>query len=101
MKEKRLQVGIDFSTKRADVGLYSPEDKIIERHRAFANSRSGYEQFKELVLETMEAYTFEGLNVSGEATSYYWKPFFLAIAEDEELNKYGVHQHLLNSRWIK
>jgi len=100
MKDARLQVGIDFSKKRADVGLFGPEGEVIEMHCAFSNSRPGYEAFKQLVIETMQAYEFDGLNITGEATSYYWMPFFLELAGDEELAEYGLHQFLLNPRWV-
>lgn len=101
MKEARLQVGIDFSKKRADVGLLGPEGEVIEMHRAFSNSRPGYEAFKRLVIETMEGNDFDGLNIAGEATSYYWMPFFLELARDQELAQYGMHQFLLNPRWVR
>jgi len=101
MDGAKLQIGIDFSKKRADVGLFGPDGEMIDKHRAFVNSRPGYEDFKRLVLETMEAYGFAGLNVSGEATSYYWLPFYLELAEDEDLKRYELHQFLLNPRWVK
>jgi hypothetical protein len=101
MRENRLQVGIDFSKKRADVGVYDPEGDPLERHAAIDNTRVGYEEFKELVITLMESHEAEGLNVSGEATSYYWMPFFLQLAKDEELAKMGLHLYLLNPRWVK
>ena len=101
MEKSALHIGIDFGRKRADVGLFGPQGQKIVDHRAFSNSRTGYEQFKELVLETMQAYGFEQINISGEATSYYWLPFFLQLAEDETLKALGLHQYLLNPRWVK
>ena len=50
-----LQIGIDFSQKRADVGLFGPGGEPILSHRAFANSRTGYLQFKALVLDTLNS----------------------------------------------
>jgi transposase len=100
MEDKTLNVGIDFSRKRADVGLFGPKGEYIKKHIAFKNSRSGYEYFKEHVLEAMEAYGLDEINVSGEATSYYWLPFFMAITNDLELNEYKVHPYLLNPRWV-
>jgi len=100
MEDKTLNVGIDFSKKRADVGLFGPKGEYIKKHIAFKNSRTGYEYFKEHVLEAMEAYGLDEINVSGEATSYYWLPFFMAITNDLELNEYKVHPYLLNPRWV-
>lgn len=96
----RLQVGIDFSHKRADLALLGPEGQPIVTHRAFANSAPGYAAAKAFLLETLQAHQFDGLDVSGEATSYYWLPFFLQLAADPDLKAYDLKQHLLNPRWV-
>jgi transposase len=101
MDKRALHIGIDFSLKRADVGLFGPQGQKIVDHRAFPNSRSGYEQFKELVLENIAAYQFDEMHVSGEATSTYWMPFFMQLCQDEQLQAYNLHQYLLNPRWVK
>jgi len=43
----------------------------------------------------------DGLTVSGEATGYYWLPFFEQLAADPELNEQALDLHLLNPRWVK
>jgi transposase len=101
MQKRTLHIGIDFSRKRADVGLFGPQGQKIVDHRAFANSRSGYEQFQQLVLENVTAYGFEEILVSGEATSTYWMPFFMQLAADPILQDHNLHQYLLNPRWVK
>jgi transposase len=101
MEKRELNIGIDFSQKRADVGLFGSQGEKIVAHRAFSNSRTGFEQFRELVLKTMQDYNFTEINISGEATSFYWLPFFLQLAEDETLKGLGMHQYLLNPRWVK
>lgn len=101
MENNALHIGIDFSRKRADVGLFNPQGQKIVDHRAFANSRSGYEQFQQLVLDNVAAYGFEEILVSGEATSTYWMPFFMQLASDEMLQAHNLHQYLLNPRWVK
>lgn len=101
MKKKALHIGIDFSLRRADVGLFGPAGQPLTRHHSLANSRTGYAQFRELVMDTIEAYGFEEIFVSGEATSTYWMPFFLALAKDETWEDYDLHQYLLNPRWVK
>jgi len=101
MDNRALHIGIDFSHKRADVGLLGPQGQKIVDHRAFPNSRSGYEQFKKLVLKTIAAYEFDEVLVSGEATSTYWMPFFMQLRQDEEMQAYNLYQYLLNPRWVK
>ena len=49
----RLQVGIDFSQKRADVCLMFPNGQPLERHQAFGNSCSGYSLAKQLLLDAL------------------------------------------------
>lgn len=97
----RLQVGIDFSLKRADLALLSPDGQPIVAHRAFANSMPGYTMAKQLVLETLEAYDFDGVDLSGEATGYYWLPFFLQLAADPDLASRDHKLFLLNARWVR
>lgn len=100
MERMMLNVGIDFSKKRADVGLFGPNGEIINKHTPFRNSQTGYDLFKEHVLEAMKAYGLEEINISGEATSYYWLPFFMAMTKDLELNEYDLHPFLLNPKWV-
>ena len=96
----RLHVGIDFSQKRADVCLMFPNGQPLERHRAFGNSCSGYSLAKQLLLDALDSYQFDGVDVSGEATGYYWLPFFLQLAADPELEPYNLNLFLLNPRWV-
>jgi len=90
----RLQVGIDFSQKRADLCCLFPDGRLVEAHRPFANSWPGYEQSRDFLLELLERHQFDGLDISGEATGYYWLPFFQQLASDPDL-------FLLNPRWVK
>jgi transposase len=104
MNPHRLQVGIDFSLKRADFCLLSPDGQILLDHRAFANSQPGYQQVRQLLLEYIRQQAFAGLDVSGEATSYYWFPYFWQMAHDAELAAYDLNLFLLNPRqvhWFK
>ncbi len=96
----RLQVGIDFSQKRADFCLLFPNGQPLEPHQAFANSCSGYSLAKQLLLDALDSYQFDGADVSGEATSYYWLPFFLQLAADPDLEPYDLNLFLLNPRWV-
>ena len=100
MTLNRMQVGIDFSQKTVDFCLMFPDGRPLEPHRAFDNSRSGYSLAKQLLLDTLENYEFDGLDVSGEATGFLWLPFFLQLAADPELQAHDLDLFLLNPRWV-
>jgi len=76
----RLQVGIDFSQKKADFCLLFPKGQPLESHISFANSLPGYSLAKQLLLDALDGYDFDGVGVSGDATGYFWLPFFLQLA---------------------
>jgi hypothetical protein len=97
----RLQVGIDFSQKGADFCLLFPDGRALEMHQAFDNSRSGYSLAKQLLLDAFDSYLFDGVDVSGEATGYYWLPFFLQLAADPDLEPHDLKLFLLNPRWVR
>jgi hypothetical protein len=96
----RLQVGIDFSQQRADVCLLCPDGQFIEPHRAVDNSLLGYGLAKQLLLDALDQFAFDGVDVSGEATGYYWLPFFLQLAADPDLEPHDLKLHVLNPRWV-
>ena len=100
MSPNRLQVGIDFSQKRADFCLLFPDGQPLELHRSFANSLSGYSQAQTFLLEALHTYPFDGVDVTGEATSYYWLPFFWQFARDGEFACQDLRLFLLNPRWV-
>ena len=44
------------------------------------------------------------MDIGGEATGYYWLPFFMQLREDDDLASYDCDTYLLNSRqvhWFK
>ena len=91
----RLQVGIDFSQKQADFCLLFPDGQLLEAHRAFVNSCSGYSAAKQLLLDTLDTYDFTGVDISGEATGYLWLPFFLQLSTDPDLSLRDMDLFLL------
>jgi len=97
----RLQVGIDFSQKKADFCLLFPDGQPLESHVSFANSRPGCSLAKQLLLDTLDTYSFDGIDVSGEATGYLWLPFFLQLSADPDLALRDMDLFLLNPRWVK
>jgi hypothetical protein len=74
---------------------------LLEAHRAFANSCSGYSAAKQLLLDTLDTYDFTGVDISGEATGYLWLPFFLQLSADPDLSLRDMDLFLLNPRWVK
>ena len=104
MSLNRLQVGIDFSQKRADFCLLFPDGQPLVAHQAFSNSLPGYQKARQLLLDSLRSQSFDGLDVSGEATSYYWLPYFWQITHDSELSACDISLFLLNPRqvfWFK
>jgi hypothetical protein len=99
--DNRLQVGIDFSQKRADCCLLFPDGRPLESHIAFDNSYLGYSSAKQLLLDALDSYAFDGVDISGEATGYLWLPFFLQLAADPDLEPHDLNLYLLNPRWVK
>jgi hypothetical protein len=99
--DNRLQTGIDFSQKRADFCLLFPDGRPLESHIAFDNSYLGYSLAKQLLLDALDRYSFDGIDISGEATGYLWLPFFLQLAADPDLEPHDLKLYLLNPRWVK
>ena len=62
---------------------------------------TGYSLAKQLLLDTLDEYAFDGIDVSGEATGYFWLPFFLQLAADPDLAPHDLNLFLLNPRWVK
>jgi transposase len=100
MKTARLQVGIDFSQHSANLGLFDQEGQAIEPHRAFVNSQPGFAQAKQYLLDMAKRHDFQGVDISGEATAYYWFPFFWQLFHDPELAALDPKLYLLNPRWV-
>jgi transposase len=98
--DERLLVGIDFSKSRADFALLHPDGQPLQNHRSFANSLVGFQKAKTLLLEALGEHSYSGLDIAGEATNYYWLPFFLHLAQDPDLAAYQPHLFLLNARWV-
>jgi hypothetical protein len=100
MGPERLLIGIDFSKSRSDLALLKSNGQILKAHKAFANSRAGYDQAKELILKTIQEHNLDGLDVAGEATSYYWLPMFIHFEQDADLAAYSPSLYLLNPKWV-
>lgn len=100
-KEPRLYVGIDFSKHQVHYAVHRADGRELEHHRAYANSLSGYQQAKDWLLELFAEEGAGSVAVGGEATSYYWLPLYLQLAQDPAWARYGLDPYLLNARWVK
>jgi hypothetical protein len=104
MSEHPLQVGIDFSQKRADICLLDPDGQVINRHQGFANSYSGYQKARACLLDCLSNASYDGVEISAEATNNYWLPFYLQLWDDAQLQHHGVQLYLENPKqvhWFK
>ena len=96
MNDQRLQVGIDIGQSALEVSVLQSNSEELLRQRSFANSRTGYQQLREMLLELLQSHDYAGLDVGGEATAYYWLPLFWALRQDEALAAYDLKTYLLN-----
>jgi transposase len=99
--EQRLVVGIDIGRSKADLALLHSSGQPLDLHCSFANSLSGFTQAKQLLLQTLTRQGLTRIDFAIEATSYYWLPLYLSLAQDPELAVYQPRQALLNAGWVK
>jgi len=100
-KEPRLYVGIDFSKNETHYAVHRADGQVLERHRQYANSQTGYEQAKAWLLQLVQEQAAGSVAVGGEATSYYWLPLYLQLVQDPTWAPYALEPYLLNARWVK
>ncbi len=96
-----LYVGLDFSRKRVQVAVLDAEGRALGRSHNMLNTYPGYQQFKMLLQEHMQQENVERLVVGGEATSYYWLPYFQQFARDPFWETMDLVPYLLNARWVR
>jgi hypothetical protein len=101
MSSNRLQVGIDFGQKGVHFCLLFPDGRPLEAHRPFDNSTTGFVAAKQLWLDAIAQQAVDGVDISGEATSYYWLSFFLQLDADPDLAAHDLNLFLLNPRWVR
>lgn len=97
----RLQVGFDFSLKKVSLCLLRPDGALLDTHQSFPNSVIGYQQTKTLIMQALAEQHLQGVDLAGEATSYYWLPFFINLAQDPDLAPFDPRPFLLNPGWVK
>ena len=98
---KRLQVGIDFGRSKADVCLLDPGGEVLVMHKSFVNSPAGYQKAKELFQKVLDSRGLEQVDISGEATGFYWLPFYLQLANDPDLKALDTQLFVLNPAWVR
>jgi hypothetical protein len=97
---QRLQAGIDFSRAKADFCLLHPGGEVLVMHKSFGNSPAGYQKAKELLQKVLDSSGLESVDISGEATGFYWLPFFVQLANDPDLKPLELQLFLLNPLWV-
>jgi hypothetical protein len=100
-RSDRLQVGFDFSLKQVTLCLLRPDGALLDTHQSFPNSVMGFQQAKTLILRALAEQHLQGVDLAGEATSYYWLPYFVNLAQDPDLAPFDPHSFLLNPGWVK
>jgi transposase len=104
MKRSRIQVGFDISKKKLDMCILEPEGQVVVHHHTFPNTMAGYQEVKQTLLPILGSDSWQGVDIGGESTGYYWLPFFMQLREDADLESYDLNAYLLNSRqvhWFK
>lgn len=95
-------MGIDFSKNETHFCVLPEQGLALERHCSYPNSQRGFVQAKAMLLaHAQQQAEAPQLAVAGEATSYYWLPMFLQLADDPQLAQYELKLYLLNARWVK
>lgn len=69
-----LMIGVDVAKRKHVACMCGPSRKILVRSYSFSNSRSGFEEFRDVVLEVRESYGFKEVVVGLESTGLYQKP---------------------------
>ncbi|MGW8223580.1 MAG: IS110 family transposase [Syntrophobacteria bacterium] len=104
MKRSRIQVGFDISKKKLDMCILEPDGQVVMRHHTYPNTMAGYQEVRQTLLPILRSDTWQGVDIGGESTGYYWLPFFMQLREDDDLASYDCDTYLLNSRqvhWFK
>ena len=77
---------VSTSVRREQTSVCSfPDGRPLESHIGLRQLLPGYSLAKQLLLDALDTYSFDGVDVSGEATGYLWLPFFLQLAADPDL----------------
>lgn len=69
-----LMVGVDVAKRKHVACLCGPSRKVLVRACGFSNSRSGFEDFRNVVKEVKESYGFKDVVVGLESTGLYQRP---------------------------
>jgi len=101
VKNNALYVGIDFSRNYAQVAVKDAQGHALGHSQRLPNTYPGYQQFKALLLEMLQEESAERLVIGGEATSYYWLPYYHQLACDPAWQSIPMDNYLLNARWVR
>ena len=69
-----LMIGIDVAKRKHMACFCGPSRKVLVRGYTVSNSRLGFEQFREAILEAKHAYGLRDVVVGLESTGFYQRP---------------------------
>ncbi|MFQ5814379.1 MAG: transposase [Anaerolineae bacterium] len=97
-----LIAGADFSQEHLDMCLMDRQGQVILIPQdIFTNNYPGYLALRDLLVNTIRQYDFDGLWFAGEATGFLWWHTFYHLAHDPELAAFDPQLLLLNPKWVK
>jgi transposase len=93
-----LLVGVDIHQTTNYVCLLDAQGQAVGPRFRVANDRPGSQACAERLAQALQAGAFDGLRLAGEATNWYWLPFFEALAAAPALAPWPVELFALNPR---
>jgi transposase len=100
VNEAKVYVGLDFARRTVQVAIQDAQGHALGRSQRLDNSGRGYEQFRELLRQAAEQAGVQRLVIGGEATGYYWLPFYQQLVSDPALGEMQLEPYLMNARWV-
>lgn len=95
---KQLVVGVDPHRKKNVVQVMDSQGQVLDRPFGVVNNRPGTEGFIRQVVAHAQAEGVAGIQISTEATGWYWFHFFRTLSEDPLLNQWPLELYLFNPR---
>ena len=96
---KQLVVGFDPHRKKNVVQVMDSQGQVLDRPFGVANQSTwGQRDLSGRLWRTPRLEGVEGIQISTEATGWYWFHFFRTLSEDPLLNQWPLELYLFNPR---
>ena len=95
---KQLVVGVDPHRKKNVVQVMDSQGQLLDRPFGAANNRPGTAGFIKQIVAQAQAEAVDGIQISTEATGWYWFHFFRTLSADPLLNQWPLELYLFNPR---